>query len=216
MERKQQLIKFPLSASKQQKLRVFYKNENGLRKNASEELVLDSLGIQNRKTAYKVMIEMYNMKIEEKNDIIEANRKIIKQRQKIQPTEATFNIYELYKIPNYEPENVEQTEVTTEEIQLMSEKFALYSKKVIQKSIKQHNNVRVYAVVNFKCINTQIQESLGDERYFVRNENLGRVDFNNFSDFNSYLIDGIKKKSNLYKVMIMLSFMVLNLLILTS
>ena len=50
MERKQQLINYPLTATKQQKLRVFYKNENGLRKNASEELVFDSLGIQNRKT----------------------------------------------------------------------------------------------------------------------------------------------------------------------
>ena len=60
MERKQQSLKFPLTATKQQKLRVFYKNENGLRKNASEEQVFNSLGIQNRNTAYRVMIEMYN------------------------------------------------------------------------------------------------------------------------------------------------------------
>ena len=59
-------IRNGLTASKQRKLRVFYRNENGLRKNASEEQVFNSLGIQNRNTAYRVMIEMYNIKIKEK------------------------------------------------------------------------------------------------------------------------------------------------------
>lgn len=58
MERKQQSLKFPLTASKQQKLRVFYKNENGLRKNASEEQIFNSLGIQNRNTAYRVILKL--------------------------------------------------------------------------------------------------------------------------------------------------------------
>ena len=198
MERKQQSLKFPLTASKQQKLRVFYKNENELRKNASEEQVFNSLGIHNRITAYRVMMEMYNIKIEEKNDIIEANRKVerkaVKQRQKIQPTEATFNIYELYKIPSYEPEKTTTLQLTNKELLDISNRISLYSKTVVNKAIKQHNNVRLYVVVNFECLDTRVHESLRNERHFVRNENLGRVDFNNFSDFNSYLIDGIRRK----------------------
>ena len=76
----------------------------------------------------------------------------------------------------------------------ISKRISLYSEIVVNKAIIQHNNVRVYAVVNFKCLDTRIHETLGKERYFVRNENLGRVDYSNFSDFNSYLIDGIRRK----------------------
>ena len=76
----------------------------------------------------------------------------------------------------------------------ISNRISLYSKTVVNKAIKQHNNVRLYVVVNFECLDTRVHESLRNERHFVRNENLGRVDFNNFSDFNSYLIDGIRRK----------------------
>jgi hypothetical protein len=191
MNRKQQLVKFPLSASNQRKVRVYYKNHNQLNRNANEEQVFNSLGIHNRNQAYNVMAELYNNDIEAQNNAIDVEREITKQRQRIQPTEATFNIYELYKIPSYEPENVEQLQLTDDEVKNMSEKFALYSKKIIQKSIKKMNNVRVYAVVNFLCLNTQ---RIDETRFFTRNVNLGRIDINLYGDFKTYLIDGIKKK----------------------
>ena len=101
MERKQQSLKFPLTASKQQKLRVFYKNENELRKNASEEQVFNSLGIQNRNTAYRVMMEMYNIKIEEKNDIIEANRKVERKEKRIAKKKSVLENKEFTFIIHY-------------------------------------------------------------------------------------------------------------------
>ena len=116
---------------------------------------------------------------------------MVKQRQKTQPTEATFNIYQLYKIPNYEPENTHELQLINDELTNIIKRFSLCSKVTINKAIKQHNNVRVYAVANFKFINTLKKEN-EEGRYFTRNENLERVDFTNYSDFNNYIFDRIR------------------------
>ena len=189
MNRKQQYLKFPLSISNQRKVRIFYKNSNNLYKNTSEEQIFNSLGIHNRNTAYNVMGEMYNNDIEQKNKGIDAVRILTKERQKITPIEATFNIYELFRIPNYEPGNG-NLQLTNNEIKDISGKYALYAKTFIQKSIKKHKNLRVYAVVNFNCLNSQRNDAT---RFFTKNVNLGRVDLNSYKEFKSYIIDGIKK-----------------------
>ena len=193
-ERKKQILKIPLtglSETNKRKVRVHYKKINKLPDNSSEQTVFESLGINTAKTAYKVLTELYNNFNENVNTAIEAERKITIKRQNIKPEQATFDIYELYKVKNYENGNG-TLQLTNEELERISTKSVLYSKKVIQKSIKKHNNLRVYAVVNFNCINTQ-KEPDDPDRFFTKNVNLGRTDFNNYNDFKNYLKDGIKK-----------------------
>jgi hypothetical protein len=76
--RKLRIIKFPLSASNERKVRTNYKLLNNLAANTSEEKVFNSIGIHTRKTAYKVLGELYN------NYVIQENEKIdnIKKQKK--------------------------------------------------------------------------------------------------------------------------------------
>jgi hypothetical protein len=193
--RKKQTVKFPLSTSNELIVRKFYKKENNLPANTSEEKMFNSLGIHTKKTAYKVLAELYNINVIEENEKIDISRKEklknTNERQKIKPVQATFDIYELYKVKNYETENG-TLQLTDEELEKISKKTILYSSKVIQKAIKKHNNLRVYAVINFKCVNTQ-KDIEDPDRFFTKNVNLGRIDFNDYNDFKIYLKEGIKK-----------------------
>jgi hypothetical protein len=81
MSRVQQSIKFPLSKSAEDKVRAYYKSSNGLSKNSTMEIVYRSLGINNKKVAYNVMADLYNIKIEKDNTILRNKRLHDKQEK---------------------------------------------------------------------------------------------------------------------------------------
>jgi DNA polymerase type B, organellar and viral len=81
-QRKQQTVKFPLSTTNERKVRTYYKKVSNLSANTSEQLVFNSLGIQARKTAYRVLGELYNIDIEKKNYALVVKRGITKTQKR--------------------------------------------------------------------------------------------------------------------------------------
>ena len=126
--RKQRIVKFPLSASNELKVRKYYKLINGLKERAhintvfsklieTDEIIPNNRGKINISEAYKVMGNMYNNYINSENDEITVRRKEVRKEvrkaknialkiSKVENTLFTFIIhYELkttYKQDYYE------------------------------------------------------------------------------------------------------------------
>ena len=67
-------ISLPLGKSAELKVRGYYKKLNDFSSNTSEQKIFDSLGINTRKTAYRVMTEIYNNYVQEFNNSLLATR----------------------------------------------------------------------------------------------------------------------------------------------
>lgn len=65
-----------------------------------------------------------------------------------------------------------------------------YCYNMLQNAIKKFGNARVYAVVNFKCHSTVSNADDHGNQEFSFARNLGRIDINNFQDFQKYFING--------------------------
>ena len=122
------------------------------------------------------------------------------------PTESTFSSYEKYTIPSYDQGIITKMIATSRRIgsednsiyvEMVPNDVRNYAKQVfnscynmLQNAIKKFGNARVYAVVNFKCHSTvSVSDGYGDQEFsFARN--LGRIDINNFQDFQKQFING--------------------------
>jgi hypothetical protein len=126
---------------------------------------------------------------------------MISKRYQLTPTESTFSSYEKYTIPSYDQAIITKMMSTFRRIGSEDDTYYVnvrnYAKQVsnycynmLQNAIKKFGNARVYAVVNFTCHSTvSVSDGYGNQEFsFARN--LGRIDINNFQDFQKYFING--------------------------